>query len=480
MIAALISLGIVTMSDCQMTIGGRAVAAVASFAVQNPATGDDLAMAPECTREQLDLAMRAGQEAQPGWQADAAARRGGLSALADAIEADLEQMALVITSEQGKPLRESRSEVQDAISDLRYFAGLEIAPERIGAGAPAVSVLRRPVGTVAAITPWNFPLGTVIAKVAPGLAAGCTMTVKPSPFTPLAALRLGELARDILPAGVLNVISGGDEVGAWMAGHPVPRMVSFTGSIATGKRIAADAATDLKRVTLELGGNDPAIVLDDVNVADVAGEVFDNSFANCGQVCVAVKRVYVPERLHAEFVDALAERARSAKLGDGRNEDTELGPLCNQMQFDRVSDLVGDARRQGATVAAGGRAAGGPGYFFEPTVLSGVGDDCRIVAEEQFGPAIPVLAYRDLADAVRRANDTHFGLGASVWTSDPDRGAALATSIESGTVWVNTHQAAVPGQPFGGLKWSGVGVEGGPWGLEAYTDLQVVHVRGRG
>jgi acyl-CoA reductase-like NAD-dependent aldehyde dehydrogenase len=465
------------MSDYEMTIGGRAAAARRSFNVQNPATGDDLARAPECTREQLDLAMRAGQEALPGWQADAAARRSGLSALADVIEADLGEMALVITREQGKPLHESLSEIQDAISDLRYFAGLEITPERVSTGRPAVSVLRRPVGTVAAITPWNFPLGTVIAKVAPALAAGCTMIVKPSPYTPLAALRLGDLARGILPDGVLNVVSGSDEVGAWMSRHPIPRMVSFTGSIATGKRIAAAAAPDLKRVTLELGGNDPAIVLDDVNVADVAGELFDNAFANCGQVCVAVKRVYVPERLHGDFVDALAARAQSAKIGDGQKEDTEVGPLCNQMQFDRISELVSDARRQGAQIAAGGRPAGGPGYFFEPTVVSGIGDDCRIVAEEQFGPAIPVLPYRELPDAVRRANDTHFGLGASVWTSDPERGAALAPSIESGTVWVNTHQAAVPGQPFGGLKWSGVGVEGGPWGLEAFTDLQVVHVR---
>jgi acyl-CoA reductase-like NAD-dependent aldehyde dehydrogenase len=467
------------MSDYSMTIGGRAVTGPESFAVQNPAPGDDLARAPECTRDQVDLAMRAGQHAQPAWQADPAARRAALAALADALEADLREMALVITAEQGKPLRESRAEIADAVGDLRYFAGLEVTPERIGSGRPAVSVLRRPVGTVAAITPWNFPLGTVVAKVAPGLAAACTMIVKPSPFTPLAALRLGELARGILPPGVLNVVSGSDEVGEWMARHPVPRMVSFTGSIATGKRIAADAAPDLKRVTLELGGNDPAIVLDDASVADVADDLFDNAFANCGQVCVAVKRVYVPQRLHGDLVDALAARAASAKVGDGQNEDTDLGPLCNQMQFDRVSELVSDARGHGARVAAGGRPAGGPGYFYEPTVLSGVGDDCRIVAEEQFGPALPVLPYRDLPDAVRRANDTHFGLDASVWTSDTERGAALATSIESGTVWVNTHQAAVPGQPFGGLKWSGVGVEGGRWGLQAFTDVQVVHVRPR-
>ncbi|HEX5289775.1 MAG TPA: aldehyde dehydrogenase family protein [Streptosporangiaceae bacterium] len=467
------------MSDYSMTIGGQAAGAGASFAVLNPATGQVTARAPECGRDELDRAMDAGQQAQAGWAADAGARRAALAALADAVEADAAGLARLITQEQGKPLREARAEVGDAIGDLRYFAGLQLEPARVGSGHPAVSVIRRPVGPVAAITPWNFPLGTVIAKVAPGLAAGCTMIVKPSPHTPLAALRLGELARGILPAGVLNVISGSNEVGAWMTSHPVPRMVSFTGSIATGKRIAAAAAPDLKRVTLELGGNDPAIVLDDVSVADVAGAVFDNAFSNCGQVCVAVKRVFVPEHLHADFTEALAERARAARVGDGQDEDTQVGPLCNQMQFDRVRELVSDAVAAGAKVAAGGRPAGGPGYFFEPTVLSGIGDETRIVAEEQFGPAIPVLPYRDVADAVRRANGTHFGLGASVWTSDPERGAAIAPSIESGTVWVNTHQSAVPGQPFGGLKHSGIGVEGGTWGLEAFTDVQVVHIRDR-
>jgi acyl-CoA reductase-like NAD-dependent aldehyde dehydrogenase len=407
------------VSDYSMTIGGQAAGAGASFAVLNPATGQVTARAPECGRDELDRAMDAGQQAQAGWAADAGARRAALAALADAVEADAAGLARLITQEQGKPLREARAEVGDAIGDLRYFAGLRLEPARVGSGHPAVSVIRRPVGPVAAITPWNFP------------------------------------------------------------SHPVPRMVSFTGSIATGKRIAAAAAPDLKRVTLELGGNDPAIVLDDVSVADVAGAVFDNAFSNCGQVCVAVKRVFVPEHLHADFTEALAERARAARVGDGQDADTQVGPLCHQMQFDRVRELVSDAVAAGAKVAAGGRPAGGPGYFFEPTVLSGIGDETRIVAEEQFGPAIPVLPYRDVADAVRRANGTHFGLGASVWTSDPERGAAIAPSIESGTVWVNTHQSAVPGQPFGGLKHSGIGVEGGTWGLEAFTDVQVVHARDR-
>jgi acyl-CoA reductase-like NAD-dependent aldehyde dehydrogenase len=467
-----------SVRDFTMTIGGQGRASAASFGVDNPATGAVIATAPECSEADLDQAMQSAQGALGGWRADAAARRAALGALAGAVEASAGELAGLITSEQGKPLAESRAEVQDAIADLRFFASLEIPAEPVGDDAhAAVRVLRRSVGPVAAITPWNFPLGTAIAKIAPGLAAGCTMVVKPSPFTPLACLRLGELSRASLPPGVLNVVSGSDQVGEWMSRHPVPRMVSFTGSIATGKRIAGAIAPDLKRATLELGGNDPAIVLDDAEVGQVADRLFQNAFANCGQVCVAVKRVYVPARMHDELVAALADRARSARVGDGSSDGTEIGPLCNRQQFDRVSDLVADAVRKGATVAAGGAAIDRPGYFFEPTVLAGLDDTFRIVSEEQFGPALPVLPYDGIADAIRRANDTHFGLGASIWTADPDRGAALATSVESGTVWVNTHQDAVPGQPFGGMKWSGTGVEGGLWGLIGFTDLQVVHVR---
>jgi acyl-CoA reductase-like NAD-dependent aldehyde dehydrogenase len=301
--------------------------------------------------------------------------------------------------------------------------------------------------------------------------------VKPSPYTPLSCLLFGELSRGVLPPGVLNMLSGGNQVGAWMSEHPVPRMVSFTGSVATGKRIATAVAPDLKRMTLELGGNDPAIVLDDADVADVAGQIFSYAFVNCGQVCVAIKRVYVPERLHDDLVAALAERALAARVGDGSQDGTEIGPLGNAVQFNRISELVADAIRGGASIAAGGKAIPGPGYFFEPTIVHGVADAARIVSEEQFGPALPVLPYRKIEDAIQAANDTHFGLGASIWTGDPQRGAALAPRLEAGTVWVNTHRDAPAGQPGGGLKWSGTGVEGGLWGMHAYTDLQVVHVR---
>ncbi|MCU1495021.1 MAG: Aldehyde Dehydrogenase [Acidimicrobiaceae bacterium] len=465
------------MNDFTMTIAGQQSATIATYPVEDPATGAVIADAPACTPGQLDEAMRAAQSALVGWHSDRSRRQQALERLADSVEGHLEELAGVITTEEGKPLAEARSELGDAINDLRYFASLELPAELIRDDEhTVVRVLRRPVGPVAAITPWNFPLGTAVAKIAPALAAGCTMVLKPSPYTPLSCLRFGELGRDVLPPGVLNVVSGSNEVGAWMTEHPIPRMVSFTGSVATGKRIATMVAPDLKRVTLELGGNDPAIVLDDVDIEEAADGLFANAFGNCGQICVAIKRVYVPSSRHDELVEALVSRAKAAKVGDGHLSGTEIGPLCNKMQFDRVAELVEDAMDHGAKLAAGGRPIEGPGYFFEPTVVTGVSDGVRIVDEEQFGPALPIVSYDDLDDVLVRANATHFGLGASIWTGDPERGGAIATGVESGTVWVNTHQAAVPGQPFGGLKWSGIGVEGGRWGLIGYTELQAIHV----
>ncbi|HEX9548821.1 MAG TPA: aldehyde dehydrogenase family protein, partial [Acidimicrobiales bacterium] len=324
-------------------------------------------------------------------------------------------------------------------------------------------------------TPWNFPLILAAWKIAPALLAGNTMVLKPSPFTPLTTLKMGELLASVLPPGVLNVVSGGDELGSWMTAHPVPRKISFTGSVATGKRVAAAAAPDLKRVTLELGGNDPAILLDDVDPATVADSVFRGAFANNGQVCSAIKRVYVPEAIYDSVVDALAEKARAAKVGDGTLPDTELGPINNKPQFERVSGLVADAIAGGARAAAGGKPIDGPGYFFEPTILADVTDGVRIVDEEQFGPALPVIAYRDIDDALARANATHFGLSGSVWGADAERAGQVAEQLECGTAWVNTHLAVAPHQPFGGAKWSGIGVENGSWGYYGFTELQVVH-----
>ena len=300
--------------------------------------------------------------------------------------------------------------------------------------------------------------------------------LKPSPYTPLTTLKIGELLRDVFPPGVVNVVSGGDELGAWMTAHPVPRKVSFTGSVETGKKVAMSAAPDLKRVTLELGGNDPAIVLDDADPAAVAighlrGSVHQQRAGVLGHQAGLRPRGALRRRRRGRW-RRTPGRSRSAT---GTEDGVKLGPINNAPQYERVKELVADALSHGATAVTGGKAMDRPGYFFEPTILTGLSDGTRIVDEEQFGPALPVVAYRDLGDAIDRANATHFGLSGSVWGADADRAAAVAAQLECGTAWVNTHLALSPQQPFGGFKWSGIGVENGPWGLAEFSEFQVVH-----
>jgi acyl-CoA reductase-like NAD-dependent aldehyde dehydrogenase len=466
------------MSEFTMTIAGEPVSTEGQFGVINPATGEVFAQAPECTRRQLDAAFEAAHKAQRDWALDEGARRAALLAVADVFFAQSTELNELITAEQGKPLDQSAIETFGSAIWCQYFAALETPSQIIQDDETArVEVAQRPLGVVAAITPWNFPVVLAFWKIAPALLTGNTMVIKPSPFTPLSTLRFGELLRGVLPPGVLNVVSGGDELGAWMTSHPVPRKVSFTGSVETGKKVAMSAAPDLKRVTLELGGNDPAIVLDDADPVTVANGIFDGAFANNGQVCVAVKRAYVPEALIDEVVEVLAERARSVKVGEGTEPGVQLGPINNAPQFSRVGELVADAIASGATAVTGGSAMDRPGYFFEPTILTGLTDGVRIVDEEQFGPALPVISYRNLDEAIERANASSFGLSGSVWGADIERAQAVAARLEVGTACVNVHAALAPNQPFGGFKWSGIGVENGPWGLAEFSELQVVHTK---
>ncbi len=460
--------------DTGMIIGGERRTTDKTFGVINPSTGEVHAEAPDCSREQLDEAMDAAAKAYVPWKQDEDARREALRNAAAIMFGAGGELGPILVREQGKPLSQAGIEALGAGMWFQYFADLEVPKEVIQDDANAYAeVVRRPMGVVAAITPWNFPLILASWKIGPALRAGNTMVLKPSPFTPLATLKMVELLQQVLPPGVLNVVSGGDELGKWMTSHPVPRKVSFTGSVATGKHVAASAAPDLKRVTLELGGNDPAIVLDDADPAVVADKLFDGAFGNCGQICSAIKRVYVPEAMQDEIVERLAEKARNVKMGDGFEEGVEMGPINNAPQYERVKELVADAIGQGANVAAGGAAMDRPGYFFEPTILSGLSEGVRIVDEEQFGPALPVLTYKNESEALDRANATMFGLSGSVWSSDPDRAAEVASKLECGTAWVNAHLALAPHQPFGGFKWSGLGVENGPWGLAAFTEIQV-------
>jgi acyl-CoA reductase-like NAD-dependent aldehyde dehydrogenase len=465
------------MSAYTMTIDGKAVTGASEFEVINPANGSAFARAPECSREQLDGAMEAAARAFRAWSRDEAKRRQVLIDCGDALQARIGELAPLLTQEQGKPLKNANEELFGGAFWFKYTASLQIPVEVIQDDASArVEVRRRPFGVVGAITPWNFPVMLAIWKIAPALLAGNTIVLKPSPYTPLSTLRLGEILRDAVPAGVLNVVSGGNELGAWISAHPAVRKVSFTGSVATGKKVAIAAAPDLKRLTLELGGNDPAIVLRDADPAKVAEKLFWGAFTNCGQVCSAVKRIYVHEDLYEDLAGRLAALAAGVRVGDGMDPASQLGPLNNRMQFERVSELVADALGHGARALAGGSPVGGPGYFYRPTILTEVSDGARIVDEEQFGPAVPLVRYRDVEDAIERANATHFGLSGSVWGSDPARAAEVAGRLECGTSWVNTHLAILPNAPFGGAKWSGIGVENGPWGLLGFTELQTVHV----
>jgi acyl-CoA reductase-like NAD-dependent aldehyde dehydrogenase len=366
--------------------------------------------------------------------------------------------------------------VQVASIWLKYFSELDLPREIIQDDERAFSeILRRPVGPVAAITPWNYPLTLGAWKLGPALLAGNTVELKPSPYTPLATLLMGEVLREALPPGVVNVVSGGDDLGARMTTHPAARKISFTGSVATGKLVAAAAALDLMLVTLELGGNDPAMLLDDVDVEDVALKLFWGPFANNGQVCSAIKRIYTPKKLFGVLVEPLTELARGARVGDGADEDTDLGPINNASQYARVKELTAEALNEGATATTGGNPIDGPGYFFEPTILTDTNEEMRIVAEEQFGPVLPVMAYDSIDDAIARANHAMYGLSGSVWSADPGRGAAVAAQMEAGTTWVNCHMAFSPEIPFGGNKWSGTGLENGHWGVHSFTEPHVVY-----
>lgn len=459
-----------------MTIGGAAVAGGATLDVVNPATEQVIAQAPDASRDQLDAAVNAARAAFPGWAATPIdERRAKLNALGDAILANIDGFKRLLTAEQGKPHGDAEFEIGGAGMWLKGAATLDLPVTVNEDSAERYSETRRvPIGVVGAIAPWNFPMILAMFKVGPALLAGNTMVLKPSPFTPLTTLKFGALATGILPPGVLNVISGGDTLGPWMTEHPGIDKVSFTGSTATGRRVMRSASATLKRVTLELGGNDPAIVMPDIDVAKVAEELFWAAFKNNGQICIATKRMYVHADIYDDLKEAIVAFAKTVKIGDGAEQGTQIGPINNKPQYDRVLDLIRDAKDKGYQFLIGGEASDVPGYFIPVTILDNPPEDSRIVQEEQFGPVLPLLKFHDLDDVIAKANATSYGLGASVWSADEERAMAMAERIASGTVWINETQHLTPFAAFGGMKQSGLGVEGGRDGLLEYTNAQTV------
>jgi acyl-CoA reductase-like NAD-dependent aldehyde dehydrogenase len=460
------------------TIDGRGLSSEASFDVINPATEEVLARCPDASRAQLDAAVAAAKRAFAGWSVlSFEERRDYLNSFGRAFKERMEDLIPLLVREQGKPMAAARAELSYTPLQIEKLCSLEVRNEILRDNAQGRVELRyRPLGVVGIITPWNVPISIAVGRIAQALYTGNAAIQKPSPYTPLTTLKMGEITRDLLPPGVLNIIAGGDDLGPWMTAHPGIDKISFTGSVATGKKVLASAATNLKRVTLELGGNDAAIVLDDVEPAKVARDIFWAAFANCGQICLAIKRLYVHDSIYEPFCQELATLAKSVKVGDGLDPDVQMGPIQNKAQYEKVLGFLEDIRRLPVRILAGGHALDRLGYFISPTIVADIKEGTRLVDEEPFGPILPVIRYTDVEDVIRRANDTRYGLGGSVWTSNIERGAAIAARLEAGTTWVNQHSLPDPHVPFGGAKESGLGREYSVLGLKSYMEAQVVNI----
>ncbi|MGQ7246320.1 aldehyde dehydrogenase family protein [Halomonas sp. V046] len=462
-----------------LSIGGQSVPGDrGTFAVINPATGESFAECPAATPDQVNQAVAAAGVAFRSWQhlADGE-RQAMLEAIAEKIEANSEELATLVTLEQGKPLDLARFEVGAAVAWTRATAALAIPVKVIEDTAhKLIELHHRPVGVVGSITPWNWPLMIAVWHIMPALRSGNTVVIKPSSLTPFNTLRLVELINEVVPPGVANCVTGEGGTGRAITANPGVQKVVFTGSTPTGQDIMRAAADNLKRLTLELGGNDAGIVLPDADPAVVAPKLFQSAFLNMGQTCAALKRLYVHESQYDDLCERLAQIAREQKIGPGLEAGVTFGPVQNPEQLALVEALVEDARQQGAKVLCGGARLNGSGYFYPPTIVAGLSNGVRLVDEEQFGPVLPVIPYADVEDALRMANDNPNGLGGSVWGKDLTRARALAQRLECGTAWINGHGEVLPHCPFGGHKMSGFGVEFGEEGLLEYTNPQLVHV----
>lgn len=464
-------------ADYKMLIDGGLVGGDQTLDVVNPATGTPFACVPRAGAAELDRAVEAAQRAFPAWRVTPyAERRRAVLAAAQTIESHVDELAPLFTRENGRPHAGAEMEIRGAAAWLRGMAAFELPVEVTeDSGERRVEIHREPVGVVCGLVPWNFPVMLGMFKLGPPLLAGNTVVVKPSPYTPVCTLQIAELIRGHFPAGVVNVLTGGDELGPMMTAHPGFAKITFTGSTATGKRVMDSAARDLKRVTLELGGNDAAIVLADVDVDDVAQKLFLSAFGNTSQVCVATKRLYAHRDVYAQLRDKLHAMAKAVKIGDGMEPGTVLGPIQNERQFRRVRELLDDAKRQGLTILEGGEVPN-RGYFVPLAIVDDPPETARVVQEEAFGPILPMMSFTDIDDAVARANATSYGLGGSVWSKDIAAAVKVAHRLDTGTVWINSGSKLSPLTPLSGRKQSGLGVESGLAGLLEYTQPKVIWI----
>lgn len=462
----------------QMVINGETVSNGESLPVYNPATKEVIAEVPDCTREDFERAVSGARERFKSWsQLPVDERAACVAKLADALEEHAEDFMALLTREQGKPRAGAEWEIYGSADWLRAISEQRLEDEVVHSDDERSVVTRyTPVGVVGAIVPWNFPLLLAVWKIAPALMAGCTLVLKPSPYTPLCDLKFAEMALDILPPGVLNCVSGGNKQGQWLTAHEGIAKIAFTGSTATGRKVMGSCAASIKRVTLELGGNDPAIVLPDVDPKEVAPQLFWAAFQNNAQFCNSTKRLYIHDSIYDEVRDALADYINNeVVVGDGTQPETTLGPIQNSMQFEKVKTFFKDCHDNGYTFVTGGEIdESASGWFVPVSLVDNPPEDSMLVVEEPFGPILPLLRWSDEDDVIRRANDTIWGLGASIWGKEPEATQRIAEKIEAGTVWINEVHQYSPGQAFGGHKQSGLGCENSLHGLQEYTNWQTI------
>ena len=468
------------MTDYRNLIDGEMIDNGQWLDVVNPANEEVIGRVPACGKDELDRAVAAARRAFKTWSKTAPEERQKVAqGISAAIKANADELYRLLTAEQGKPHAQAQGEIFGAAGMAAAQSTLRLEEVVNQDDDERLSRTRRvPVGVVGGIVPWNFPVMMAIQKIVPALISGCTIVLKPSPFTPLTTLRIAELIKDVVPAGTVNIITGEDSLGPLITSHPDIDKITFTGSTATGKKIMEGASADLKRITLELGGNDASIVLPDADVEKVAEQLFWSSFTNAGQICVAAKRIYIHEDIYDDLSKAIAEYAKGVKVGDGSQQGTAVGPIQNKKQFDRVCELIQDAKDNGYKFLVGGEVdPSGSGYYVPITILDNPPEDARIVAEEQFGPVMPLMKFSSEEEVIARANNSDYGLAGAVWTKDVEKGVRIAEQLETGTVWINEFLHLSPFAPFGGHKQSGFGAEYGIEGLKEFTYPQVITVK---
>ncbi|MDY0207239.1 MAG: aldehyde dehydrogenase family protein [Pseudomonas sp.] len=462
------------------TVNGVLVEASSSYEIFNPATEHSLGCAAISNEQEVDRAVEAAQQAQKSWaKRSHAERKALLNQVAEVLQEHSEYLAQLITQEQGKPLSGlgSRFEMQACVGWTQVPASLDLEPEVVFEDEQRKDTLHRtPLGVVAAIAPWNWPLMIAIWQIIPAIRMGNTVVLKPSEYTPIATLEMVRLMNQVLPAGVLNSVTGGGHIGSKLSSHKDVNKIMFTGSEATGRKIVIASAASLSPVTLELGGNDAAIILPNTNIKAIAENLFWGAFLNMGQTCACIKRLYVHEENYDELMVELCAIASQIKVGGGMDASVLMGPVQNKMQFDKVKTLIAEAQRSGCDVREFGDLPS-QGLFIPITIVGDIQDGHSLVDQEQFGPVLPVIRYKNIEDAIAAANAVEVGLGASLWLDQAEDAEDLVMQLEAGTVWVNQHGAVHPMVPFGGSKASGYGVEFGIEGLKAVTQTRVISIK---